>query len=324
MTKQILRESRERSWQVLTALMLVSFWGAGSALQASTDIALAKTNIDYSQDANTTGSALSAGDDVSIKEKQIVEINKNLKNAIEENQRLTEANKKITDEMGQLKNEHQEGSSRYEELKKERDGLAETIEQVRSTNRKYSQQLKAMGEEVKNLEGAKAQVQEEKEMLAKNLAEASAKKSQESDDVSGGNDSPSPSNEEVIKREANAVDLLSRIDAFTEQDERLKTDSAKAHYNMGNIYFQKGEYEIAAREYYQAVMLMPDDADAHYNLAYVSSEYLQDYKTALKHYKTYLYLQPNAKDIYLVKEKILEAQLHLRNTINSPLDEDNK
>src|SRR5204863_9933849 len=88
--------------------------------------------------------------------------------------------------------------------------------------------------------------------------------------------------EEVKNREEKTIDLLSRIDAFTEQDQNLRSDAAKAHYNMGNIYFEKGEYEIAAREYYQAVTLMPNDPDAHYNLAFVSGEYLNDQKTALE------------------------------------------
>ena len=89
---------------------------------------------------------------------------------------------------------------------------------------------------------------------------------------------------------------------------------------MGNIYFEKGEYEIAAREYYQAVTLMPNDPDAHYNLAFVSSEYLDDQKTALEHYKTYLYLKPDAKDKDAINEKIVHAQLILNSKIDSPLD----
>ena len=128
------------------------------------------------------------------------------------------------------------------------------------------------------------------------------------------------STEEVAQREAKTIDILSRIDAFAEEDERLRHDSAVAHYNMGNIYFQKGEFEIASREYYQAVALMPDDPDAHYNLAFVSSEHLRDYKTALKHYQMYLYLKPDARDAHLVKEKIVFAQLKLQAVTNSPLE----
>jgi len=124
----------------------------------------------------------------------------------------------------------------------------------------------------------------------------------------------------VVDAEDKTMDLLAKIDAFTEEDERLRMDSAKAHYNMGNIYFQKGEFELAAREYYQAVTLMPNDPDSHYNLAFVSGEHLLDQKTALKHYQLYLYLNPKAKDFNLVKEKMLKARLYIRGQVDSPLE----
>lgn len=125
---------------------------------------------------------------------------------------------------------------------------------------------------------------------------------------------------EVKQREDETLNLLTRIDAFAQTDPILREDSAKAHYNMGNIYFRKGEYEIAAREYYQASTLLPDDPDVHFNLAFVSSEHLRDYRTALKHYKMYLYLNPQAKDAKFVKRKINEAELHMRSIIDSPLE----
>ncbi len=124
----------------------------------------------------------------------------------------------------------------------------------------------------------------------------------------------------VKNRENKTLDLLSRIDAFSEEAPDLKMDAAKAHYNMGNIYFEKGEYEIAIREYYQAVTLMPDDPDSHYNLAFVSSEFLNDQTTALKHYQLYLYLKPDAEDRDLVNEKIITARLTLDSVIDSNID----
>jgi tetratricopeptide (TPR) repeat protein len=130
--------------------------------------------------------------------------------------------------------------------------------------------------------------------------------------------------EDVADYEMKTLELLAKIDAFTEDDPVLRLDAAKAHYNMGNIYFQKGKYEIASREYYQAVTLMPDDPDAHYNLAYVSGEHLNDFQTALKHYKLYLYLQPDAADAHLVRGKIREAELALRAVVDSPLEEELK
>ena len=65
---------------------------------------------------------------------------------------------------------------------------------------------------------------------------------------------------------------------------------------------------------------MPDDPDAHYNLALISGEYLHDMKTSLKHYQIYLYLNPEAKDAAFVKEKIMHANLFLRGIVDSPLE----
>lgn len=130
--------------------------------------------------------------------------------------------------------------------------------------------------------------------------------------------------ENIISREEQTLDLLSRIDAFAEQDEELRTDAARAHYNMGNIYFQKGDFQVAAREYYQAMILMPDDPDVHYNLAFVSGEHLMDFETALKHYRMYLYLNPEASDKHLVKEKIINLELIQRQVTDSPLEKQEK
>ncbi len=125
---------------------------------------------------------------------------------------------------------------------------------------------------------------------------------------------------QVKENESKTLDLLSRIDAFAETDERIRMDAAKAHYNMGNIYYQKGQYEIAAREYFHASTLMPNDPDVHYNLAFVHGEHLHDYETALKHYRMYLYLNPDAKDKAFVKKKVIDAELKVRAKVNSLLE----
>ncbi|MBZ0167687.1 MAG: tetratricopeptide repeat protein [Candidatus Omnitrophica bacterium] len=130
------------------------------------------------------------------------------------------------------------------------------------------------------------------------------------------------SKKEIRTREHKTLELLTNIDTYNINDDRLRADAAKAHYNMGNIYFQKGYYEIAAREYYQAVTLMPNDPDTHFNLAFVSGEYLKDFKTALKHYKMYLYLSPDARDRAFVNEKIMHAQLEIRGSVKSVLEKD--
>ena len=132
----------------------------------------------------------------------------------------------------------------------------------------------------------------------------------------------------VIKRvplsdESKTGEMLSKGGDLDPEDQQFKEELAKAHYNMGNIYYERAEYQRAVVEYYQAVDLVPNDPDTHYNLAFVSGEYLADQETALKHYQWYLYLKPNADDIDMVNEKIFQAKLHLRAKIDSLLDKDN-
>ncbi len=194
-------------------------------------------------------------------------------------------------------------------LKRDRDMLAEKIERVRSINRQYSKKIKELEGTLAKLQDHNIDNYKKTNVLVNNINNLNKKNIKRN---------------KVIDREKKTLELLSKIDAFKEEDEKLKRDAAIAHYNMGNIYFQKGEYEIAYREYYQAVTLMPNDPDAHYNLAFVCGEYLGDYKTALKHYRMYLYLKPNAKDAYIVRGKIREAEVALKSIVDSPLEKGSK
>ena len=254
--------------------------------------------------------ALNDYGDSFIKEKQVVEVNESLKNVIEENQILLDEKNKLELEVQRLKKENIDH-------KKTKQELSEDLEKTRSINRQYSKELSTLESKLSGMAGNNEELSEKKDGLAQDLRTQSSLAGQEEVLLLA-----SVKNEDVVDRESKTIDILSKIDAFSEQDERLKLDSARAHYNMGNIYFQKGEYEIAVREYYQAVTLMPDDPDAHYNLAFVSGEYLGDQKTALKHYQMYLYLNPGAKDAAFVREKILEAKLVLKSVVDSPLKQD--
>lgn len=244
-----------------------------------------------------------------VSDTQAVEINKTLKNVIEENQQLASRNERLREEINQLKEditvEQTAGTDQVsgevellarQEMDSPRDAelvVMDSVDEHEDMDDSYSSD--------EYFEMASAQDDPEWNLEKEMALEAT-------------------SAQDVKAQEAKTLDLLSRIDAFAEEDDQLRKDAAKAHYNMGNIYYQKGEYEIAAREYYQAVTLMPDDPDAHYNLAYVSGENLSDHKTALKHYKLYLYLHPNAIDKHIVREKILHAELAIRNTVDSPLE----
>lgn len=118
--------------------------------------------------------------------------------------------------------------------------------------------------------------------------------------------------QELQEVQKDSSGILARLDGLSQQNKQLKDDAARAHYKMGNMFFQKREYEKARDQYQQALTLLPADAAAHFNLAFVSGEYLKDPRTAQEHYQKYLDLNPKAEDAPLVKKRILVHQLELR------------
>ncbi|VAX34886.1 hypothetical protein MNBD_UNCLBAC01-1525 [hydrothermal vent metagenome] len=297
----------------LNVIIFCFFLGLASSGEASEVGSLARNNLQ----------------NIIIKEEQVLEVNKSLKNLIEENQRLVNRSNHLEQEMKRVKNDSVRKQGEYKNIKSDRDGLAQSVQKIRSTNRRYSKKIKHLEKEILRLENMKDMYEKKEALSASSLDAQWGDTLRESDVPERENTMELASAEEefsaqdeVKEHENNTMDLLTKIDAFAENDERLRTDAAKAHYNMGNIYFQKGEYAIAVREYYQAVTLMPNDPDVHYNLAFVSGEYLKDHKMALKHYRMYLYLSPKAKDLPFVKKQILRSELALRSVVDSPLEKD--
>ena len=201
------------------------------------------------------------------------------------------------------------GSS-TDETQAEREEFVKEIRRVENLNKKYTQ-------EIQDIRGL---LSDKDADYQKRMQDLEDKLSAQQDEGSKKELAKEQSQETTQELEAKTNEMLSKGGDMDPQDQNFRQELAKAHYNMGNIYFQRGEYQRAVVEYYQAVDLTPNDPDTHYNLAFVSGEYLGDQETALKHYQWYLYLKPNATDAPTVKEKILMAKLTLRSKVESPLD----
>ncbi|MBF0330546.1 MAG: tetratricopeptide repeat protein [Candidatus Omnitrophica bacterium] len=216
-------------------------------------------------------------------------------------------------EIERLKNEKEFETKRVEEMRLEREELIKEIRRTESRNVKQTQ-------EVEELKSALAKQQESLDARMKKF-EADLKDSQTVNQKKAPVVSaPTAVNSDPVEVEKQANEILQKGGDLDPEDEKFKEELARAHYNMGNVYFERGEYQRAVVEYYQAVDLMPYDADAHYNLAHVSGEFIGDQETALKHYQWYLYLKPNAQDRKLVEEKMVAARLVGRSHISSRLD----
>ncbi len=207
----------------------------------------------------------------------------------------------------------QAAASDAEQSKVEREQFVKEIRRVENLNKKYTQEI----EDVKGL------LAEKDEDYQKRMKDLEDKMAAEQDTKKKEAVMAEQSQQTALELTSKTNEMLSKGGDLDPEDQQFKDELAKAHYNMGNIYYERGEYQRAVVEYYQAVDLAPNDPDIHYNLAFVSAEYLGDQETALKHYQWYLYLRPKADDAARVKEKILEAKFHLRAKIDSPLDKNN-
>lgn len=192
----------------------------------------------------------------------------------------------------------------------EREQLVKEIRRVENLNKKYT----------KEIEDIKSILAEKDDNFQKRIKQLEEKIAMQNDQK-GKEAAIEEYNKQTSKElEMKTSEMLSKGADLNPEDQQFKEELAKAHYNMGNIYFERGEYQRAVVEYYQAVDLTPNDADVHYNLAFVSGEYLGDQETSLKHYQWYLYLRPKADDANAVKERMLQAKLSIRSKVNSPID----
>ncbi len=197
-----------------------------------------------------------------------------------------------------------------DQMRTEREQFVKEIRRVENLNKKYSQEIQDVKETMgKQQEEFNQRVNQLEEKMVKRQSAPKKEKNKTSGAI-------------TAQMEQQTYDILSRGAQLNPNDENFREELAGAHYNMGNIFFERGEYQRAIVEYFQAVDLSPYDADTHYNLAFVSSEYLKDQETALKHYQWYIYLKPDADDIDLVREKMIAAKLSIRARIDSPLDKD--
>ena len=96
------------------------------------------------------------------------------------------------------------------------------------------------------------------------------------------------------------------------ENQKLKEEGGKVHYNLGNFLFRQGEYTKAAYEYESALKLLPGDPDIYYNLAIIYDYYLKDAQKAAHYYQEYLRKMPQGEDSALIKERIIANQLKSR------------
>ncbi len=289
---------------------------------------------------------------VSFDEQQVANISKSLKNSIEENRKLREDNQRIEKELGELRGQKEINVNRINALSRQRDDYKTKVEDIENISKQYSKEIEqlkadlfAKEEELKIKLSEIEKLHQEKEKAKEigfywpgsddqNVEPAIKTAINKITELKEENRKLKVDSAKLLKdlelqmqstfdgMSSNAEKAAMKMATLNKENEGLKRDSARLHYNLGNLFFERGDYSRAKIEYEKVLEILPYDAAAHYNLAFVCGEFMNDQTTALKHYQQYLLLNPKAQDISMVKEKILEAELKLKTHIDSPVDED--
>jgi len=84
------------------------------------------------------------------------------------------------------------------------------------------------------------------------------------------------------------------------------------HYNRAYEFDSNKRYDEAVVEYQEVLKISPNDADAHYNLALIYDDHLNEKRKAIQHYEEYLKLEPVAEDASQVASWIIRANKDLK------------
>lgn len=292
-----------------------SFMFEDDSFQIESEVVPSEEEVitDYEMDLGPLNEELiqakqSVNESKSIREEDVLKINQSLRRAIEQNRRLQQEKKKLSEELGLIR-----GQTRMERTRRE------TLEnQVRAYEAKIDEAVNAQSDFDETVTTLQTKIQERENVLLARINELQRQLEGPVQDERPTTVMDDQGN--LIQVQQEGLDVINFLDELDAMQQQMKEDEARVHYNMGNIFFHQGKIDEAVAEYKKAIEIMPSDANAHFNLAFVAGDYLHEYKTAIQHYQQYLYLNPSADDAPLVQEKILEAQLYVRSWDEKDVD----
>lgn len=101
---------------------------------------------------------------------------------------------------------------------------------------------------------------------------------------------------------------LSELSGYNKERSKLRMDTATMHYNLAVMMTEQRNFKAAILEYTKVLEIRPDDADAHYNLAILYDDVLNNNDMALKHYRQYIRVAPDAPESNKVRQWIKDKE----------------
>jgi tetratricopeptide (TPR) repeat protein len=93
---------------------------------------------------------------------------------------------------------------------------------------------------------------------------------------------------------------------------RFGADIVTSYHAIGISYNMLGMNEEAVKAFQMAVELDPNHAESHFDLARVYIEYLDDSESAVPHFRRYVQLRPEAKDVEQIKGWLMKVEKELK------------
>lgn len=197
----------------------------------------------------------------------------------------------------------------------EAEGLAGQIDNLKTAISDRNNQLAFLSSERQRLEAAsERRVAEYEDKLKQSDAQQSQIKQLLEEEAASHKQQDAALRQEIARLEGELKQASQKMDDLQRSTEVLRESSlvretAGMHYNLGNHFVETKRYDMAIREYLRTIELLPNDADAHYNLALVYDIYMNDYQAAINHYSRFIELKPGSENKNSIMSRINDLQL---------------
>ncbi|MBU3934287.1 MAG: tetratricopeptide repeat protein, partial [Candidatus Omnitrophica bacterium] len=114
-----------------------------------------------------------------------------------------------------------------------------------------------------------------------------------------------------VKQWKNLPQARTIKEKVSKEEKKLDEERLIYHYSRAFKLDCNERYDEAAVEYAEVLKINPNDADAHYNLALIYDDHLNEKRKAIQHYREYLELKPAAEDASQVASWIIKAHKDL-------------
>ncbi len=187
-----------------------------------------------------------------------------------------------------------------EEVKQERNKLAEDRKKVLN---QVSETSKEKEDALKEAEALKKRIYEERELSLVANDDLDKLRNEVAKLRTEGRQSIAHLEESFQKKkQAYETRVLSLEARLAKTKEKLDSNAERYHYNLGVVYTQNKDYDLAVEEFKIALGYNPKNAQAHYNLGIIYDDYFKDKENARYHYRCFLELSPTSDDAESVRE----------------------